>query len=143
MSIKSEWRLHELFAADDNPFDKVILSTGLHVDLSGTEDEIFAGIKRSLDLEGRLFNQGITCDLKDGGQDCLECPMYVADRAEEARAPLCRLGRDQRLLEERSVELRAERIVEPFAELAEAVDAFAELAEVPSEYAELLTAAGL
>lgn len=143
MSVKSEWRLNELLSVDDDPFDKVILTTGLHVDLSGSEEEIFTGIKRSLKLEGRLFNDGVTCELKDGGQDCLECPLYVADRAEEPRAPLCRLGRDQRLLEVCHGELVAKRLAEPFTELAEAADAFAEMAEVSPEYDELLTAVGL
>lgn len=143
MSIRAEWRLNELLGCDDDPFSKVILSSGLHVDLTGSEEEIFAGLSRSLELEARLFNRGVTCDLKDGGEDCLTCPMYAADREEEPRAPLCRLGRDQRLLETRCGELTTQRLAEPFAELAEAVDEFAEMAEAPPEYAELLTAVGL
>lgn len=128
---------------NDDPFDSVILSSGLHVDLTGSEEEVFAGLKRSLELESKLDRRGVTCELKDGGQDCLTCPMYVADRAEEVRAPLCRLGRDQRLMEKRCNELSAVRRDEPFTELAEAVDAFEEIGEIEPEYDELLTAVGL
>lgn len=143
MSITAEWRLSELLGCNDNPFDTVILSSGLHVDLTGSEEDIFAGLKRSLELEGSLDRRGITCELKDGGQDCLTCPMYVADRAEEPRAPLCRLGRDQRLMEDRCNELGAERRVAPFIEIAVAAERFMEIGEIEPEYAELLTAVGL
>lgn len=142
MSIRAEWRLNELMGVADDPFDSVVLSTGLTVDLTGTEEEIHEGLRRSLDLEAQLFNAGVTCELKDGGQDCLTCAMYVADRAEEPRAPLCRLGRDQRIMEIKANE-RSEARYGPFQELAASVEEFAEIGEIDAEYAELLTVAGL
>lgn len=121
----------------DNPFDTLILSSGLTVDLTGTEEEVNAGLRQSLALESSLFNRGVTCDLKDGGQDCLTCPMYVADRAEEARAPLCRLGRDQRVIEKRAEELVTVRRA-PLIELADHIDGCMELGH--GAYEELLEA---
>ena len=139
MSVRSEWRLRELLFGEDDPFDSVILSSGLSVDLTGSEEELFDGIRQTLELESRLFNHGVTCDLKDAGQDCLTCSEYVADRLEEKRAPLCRLGRDQRVIEERYKEARAE----PFMELANVADELSEIGHIEPEYAELLTHAGL
>lgn len=140
MSLKAEWRLAELLGVTDtNPFDTVILSSGLPVDLTGSEDELFLGLKRTLELESRLFSKGIICDLKDGGQDCLTCPMYAGDRPEETREPLCRLGRDQRVIEERLIVQRDA----PLVELGAAVDGWSEMGHIEPEYEELLCAVGL
>lgn len=143
MSIRAEWRLQELLGIDDgNPFDRLILSTGLRVDLRGSEEEIERGLGRTLELESRLHNQGITCKLKDDGQDCLTCPVYVGDRPEETGAPLCRLGRDQRVIEDIAEKGNRERRA-PIIELAAIVDRCTELGHLEPEYAELLTAVGL
>jgi hypothetical protein len=139
VSVKSEWRLNELLFGEDDPFDAVILSSGLSVDLTGSDEELFDGIKQTLELESRLFNRGITCHLKDAGQDCVTCGEYVADRSEEKRAPLCRLGRDQRMIEERYKAARAM----PYLELADMADELSEIGWIEPEYVELLTAAGL
>ena len=141
MSLKTEWRLNELLLGSDadDPFEDVILSSGLRVDLTGTEDEVFAGLRQSLALEGTLFEQGVTCELKEGGQDCLTCPLYAGDRPEEARAPLCRLGRDQRVMEERCNKLSHERRA-PFIELAEVYTE--PVPEREPDFDELLVAAG-
>jgi hypothetical protein len=145
MSIKAQWHLEELLGiVDDNPFDSVVLSSGLTVDLTGSEEEIYDGMRRSLEVEAKLYDGGVTCDLKDNGQDCLTCAMYVADRAEEPRAPLCRLGRDQRLMENRHGALRTVRIEAPFLELAALGEEMSEMAPTPTpEYEALLTAVGI
>ena len=112
MGVKAEWQVSRLLLGDQaaNPFEAVTLSSGLHVDLvTATAEELNAAMSRSLQLESRLFDRSVTCELKDGGQDCLECPVYVGDRPEEPGAPLCRLGRDQRKIETRTTDLAAER----------------------------------
>lgn len=125
MTVRSEWNLAKLIQPSaGNPFDRVVTSSGLTVDLTGTEDELRAAFLRTLHIEEDLFNRDITCELKDNEQDCLECSMYVADRQEEPRAPLCRLGRDQRMIEIKTQERRRERfepqvtIIEGYLELA-------------------------
>lgn len=141
MSVRAQWRLSELLGAGDtNPFDTVILSLGLRVDLAGSEDEVFRGLKRTVELEGRLYDKGVTCELKDSGQDCLTCPMYAGDRPEEDREPLCRLGRDQRVIEEH---LAAFKVDNPFAELGAVVEQYTEMGHLEPEYGELLCAVGL
>lgn len=143
MSLKAEWRLAELLGSDEgNPFDTVILSKGLRVDLAGSEEEIFRGLKRTLELESRLYDGGVTCDLKDGGTDCLTCPMYAGDRPEETREPLCRLGRDQRVIEEHLSTFTAKRNA-PLVELGNVADEYTEIGHIEPEYEELLWAVGL
>lgn len=135
--IKADWRLAELIETADDPFDTMIFSSGLWVDLTGSEDEVFEGIKQSLDLESALFDRGIVCAMKDEGQDCLTCQHFTA-RSDEARSPLCLLGRDQRTIEK---EYQARK--EPVRELAGRVDEWSEIGHLSDEYAELLTAVGL
>ncbi len=143
MSVRAQWRLAELLDTDDgNPFDTVILSAGLRVDLTGTEDEMFRGLRRTLELESRLYGKGITCELKDGGQDCLTCPMYAGDRPEEEREPLCRLGRDQRVIEAQLEGVKADRNA-PLIELCAVADEYTEIGHLNEEYGELLCAVGL
>lgn len=135
--IKADWRLAELAESAADPFDTMILSSGLTVDLTGSEEEIHRGLARSLALEEALYNRGITCQLKDGGQDCLTCPSFTT-RTDEARAPLCLLGRDQRTIENEAQARRA-----PVTELAGRVDEWTEIGHLGDEYVELLTAVGL
>lgn len=138
MSIRADWRLAELDASTDDPFDKVILSTGLQIDLSGDEESLREGLRESLLVEGSLFDRGVTCTLKDGGQDCLTCPSYTAN-AEQTRSKLCRLGRDQRALVLRAEALKDERLG-PFMELLAWAEPYAELGYLEDEYVELLAA---
>jgi len=127
MSIKAEWRLAELDLSSDDPFDTVILSSGLTVDLTGDEQQIHDGLRQTLDLEARLFNRGVTCDLKDGGQDCLTCHHFTAERT-EPRMPLCRLGRDQQTLLKHA-EAWSEMKFKPYRVLGGRFQAFAEISE--------------
>lgn len=135
--IKADWRLSELIESADDPFDTMIFSSGLRVDLTGSEDDLYEGVKASLALEEELFDRGVTCAIKDEGQDCLTCTHFTA-KTDETRAPLCLLGRDQRTIEK---ELGARK--EPVRELAGRVDEWSEMGHLDDEYAELLTAVGL
>ncbi len=106
MGIQADWRLAELEAESDDPFDTVILTSGLSIDLTAGEDAVYDGLRQTLQIESRLFNRGVTCSLKDGGQDCLTCEEFSR---EGERAALCALGRDQRVIQQRCERLAAER----------------------------------
>lgn len=135
--IKADWQLSALADLPDDPFDTVVLSTGLTVDLTGSKQEIEAGLSRSLQMEGALFSRGITCELKDGGQDCLTCTSYTSS-PEEPRSRLCLLGRDQRMIEKAH-----DVCVAPLREIADRAEDWSEAGHLTPEYAELLTAVGL
>ena len=136
MGIRAEWRLAELEAdASDDPFDNVILTTGLTVDLRGGEAAVHDAIRQTLQLESRLFDRGVGCDLKDNGQDCLTCEVFTND-PHEARAPLCVLGRDQHTLLHRAEEMQTTR-QRPYKALGTAYASMAALAR-PYERTTLL-----
>lgn len=136
-SVRADWRLAELEDDGDDPFDTVILSAGLDVDLDGPEAGLYEAIRRTLHIESRLYNQGIECTLKEQGQDCLTCPEFTA-RPDQQRAPLCLIGRDQKVIERADVVRRL-----PLKELAGFAEELSEIGHLPEEYAELLTARGL
>lgn len=141
MSVKARWRLAELIDEDDDPFDAVILSSGLQVNLAGSEEELFVALRETLRIESMIFNRGIVCALKDEGQDCRSCPVQQLDRDVPLSA-LCRLGKDQHQIQERTEALASARRLERWGELAHLADELSELVHLQDADAELLTAAG-
>lgn len=139
-SVKAEWHLADLADSDD-PFGSVVYSTGLEIDLNGSEGELATAVVQLLKIEGNMASAGLTCTLKDDGQDCLSCPMATLDAA-EPRSVLCRLGKDQCTIEQLCAERTRER-TEPVQELADIADSAMEMGHLPDDLAELLTSVGL
>jgi hypothetical protein len=127
MSIRAKWNLEAFLDAEDDPFDMVVYSSGLVVDLTGTDEQLHAALADTVRLEGLLYDRGLTCDLKEGGQDCLSCPMPQMNPAERL-AKLCRLGKDQFNIMAR-LETRKLARVAPLVEIGRSVEEFVELAE--------------
>lgn len=138
---RTEWHLAELSSGEADPFADAVYSVGLDVDLGGSEEELSAALKRLLDRESRLFNVGMTCDLKDGGQDCRTCPVATLE-ASEPRSRLCRLGKDEFAIADRLQTFATERF-EAREEVAEAADELSEVGHLDDELSELLTGVGL
>jgi hypothetical protein len=113
--------------AQDDPFDSVVYSSSLVIDLTGTEDELHAALAATLKVEGKLFAHGLVCELKHQGQDCLSCPSSHIDPAERL-SRLCRLGKDQFNIMGRLEDRRQARIA-PLVELGRSVEEYVELAE--------------
>jgi hypothetical protein len=132
------WHLSDLSDIGD-PFDATFF-TGIRVDLTASVDELAKLFSDLLLREGTLLHRGITCHWKDDGQDCLTCE-HATLNPEERRSQLCRLGKDQSLVEKRYDLLMAERT--RYDDLALEVDAATELGHLPDDLAELLTQVGL
>lgn len=138
--VKTEWHLAAAVVTDD-PFATVVYSSGVTLDLTASEDELveqWMGLTRR---EANLFARGVVCELKDAGQDCRTCPMATLD-AEEPRSTLCRLGKDQAVLEARVKELGETRRA-ALDEFVAEIDLATELGHMPDELAELATSVGL
>jgi hypothetical protein len=133
--IRTEWHLAELVTTGD-PFEGTAYS-GVEIRLDGSVAELSINLQRLLDQEEGLFKFGLTCDLKDAGQDCRSCPMATVN-PDERRSALCRLGKDQCALSE-----RIETVHAPLQEIGEHVGVFMEMGQLDGEYAELLEAVGL
>lgn len=140
--VRTEWHLAELASSDPDPFSEVVYSAGISFDLNASEDELVRVWGRLLKREGRLYQKGTQCELKqERGMDCLRCPQATLDPT-EARSVLCRLGKDQRTLE-RAIEDKTRTRRAPLEELARVVDEVTEVGHLDDELAELLTAVGL
>lgn len=90
---------------------------GLEIDLRQSPEELHRALESTVRRETRLYNAGLTCDLKMNGQSCHSCPMFT-DSPDECRAALCLIGRRQEDLL-RAIDTKAHPVSE-FVELAEA-----------------------
>jgi hypothetical protein len=140
VSVRADWRLADLLDEAD-PFENVIYSSGLQVDLDGSEEDLVAALQKALRIEGRLDAIGLSCPLKDGGQDCLTCRQSSTDR-QVPLTKLCELGKDQQTLVRRMDDTEKRRRA-PLMELVGAIDGFSEIGHLDGAYDELLTAVGL
>jgi hypothetical protein len=139
--VKADWRLADLLDEGDDPFAEIIYSSGLSVNLNGSDEELQKALVDTIHREGRLWEKGITCPLKDAGQDCLSCSVAVMDPAEQL-SRLCRIGKDQRTILQVG-ERRRDALTAPLRELAASVEPFVEMGDLDPAYAELRTAVGL
>lgn len=139
--IKAVWHLAELSDAEEDPFQAVAYSVGVTLDLTADEDGLYEQVKALLRREQRLHSSGVSCPLKDGGQDCLTCPSATLDPA-EPRSRLCRLGKDQRTVQQRHEERSRERRA-PLRELAAVAEEASLLGHLDDDLSELLTEVGL
>lgn len=126
--------------ANADPFGNVVYSAGVTLDLTASEEELADVFKDLLLREGTLLQKGITCKLKDGGQDCLHCPAATLD-ASEPRSVLCRLGKDQCTVEQAYWAKNDARLA-PIRELAALASECAEIGDIPEELVMLLTEVG-
>lgn len=68
----------------------------LPVNFDTPSEELQQRLGRLYAREGRLFNAGITCPVKDSPEtSCNACPFSQAEKPDEARCGLCRIGIDQ------------------------------------------------
>jgi hypothetical protein len=127
VSIRAQWHLEQFLDAKDDPFDTVVYSSGLVVDLTGTDEQLHSALAETVRLEGLLYNGGLRCDLKEEGQDCSTCPVSQMNPAERL-SRLCRLGKDQCNIVGRLEERKQARVA-PLVELGRSVEEYVELAE--------------
>lgn len=101
MGAQANWHLAELDLEDPlgdepDPFDMPIEEVGDPIDLSDVRGRLELRLKELLDREGKLYNRGVTCPLRDRTDTtCLGCPVNKAADTEHRLGPLCRCGREQ------------------------------------------------
>jgi hypothetical protein len=143
VSTQTEWHLTALTGqAAVDPFAQTAYSTGTVLDLTISEDELFDQLKVLTRREARLYDKvGLSCELKDHGQNCRTCSMATLD-THEPRSRLCRLGKDQFLVADRCQTLAQERSAS-YREIGELASEYSEMGHLGDDLAELLTSAGL
>lgn len=138
---RTEWHLAELSSIEADPFATAAYSAGITIDLTSPEPMLFDVLKALLDREGRLYVDGVRCDLKDAGQDCRTCTASSHDPG-DGLALLCAVGKDEMAVAERAGALATHRLA-PMREIAEIADEFSELGHLDPALVDWLTGIGL
>jgi hypothetical protein len=104
MGIGANWHMGGATpaASDDapDPFADGASTAPSLPTIEASEEELFDLLGRLLKREGRLFNLGIMCPLKDKGECvCSACPISHHNDPESDLFHLCQIGRDQELVE--------------------------------------------
>lgn len=107
--VKAQWFNDVAFDEDEDfdPFE--VQERGLPIEIGNEEARVAKSIQKSLEKEGRLDEQGITCAIKDRPDTtCWACPVFTSD-SNNPLSVLCRLGREQDRLVTRAAQLQEER----------------------------------
>lgn len=105
---KANWH-NDIIVDDDDSDPFEVHERGLPIEIGDEEARVSQAIVRSLEREGRLADQGITCAIKDRPDTtCWACPVYKPPSSPHPISVLCRLGREQDRLVTRAVQLRVE-----------------------------------
>lgn len=139
--IRTEWHLADLTDADVDPFATVLPEPSAEVDLTASPEELEQVLRELLYTEGNYEAMGLTCRLKDGGQDCRTCSRATSS-SDDPMAALCGLGKRQAAIAGRAQELSAHRL-RPALELAQLAAECSELGHLDADEVAALDAAGL
>lgn len=86
----------EVDVSAPDPFAAPVQERGTRIDLREPTAALELRLAELIAREGRLFNAGITCAIKDRVDTCCSaCPVCVAHLREERLSTLCRVGREQ------------------------------------------------
>lgn len=101
MSARADWHTLDLAAlvreeGEFDPFSAPVEELGERIDLSSPSDRLQVRLSQLLEREGALWNQGVTCPIKDRPDtSCNACPVSQHADFEQPLGMLCRIGRDQ------------------------------------------------
>jgi hypothetical protein len=139
--IKADWRLAELLEINNDPFEDVILSSGLTVNLDGTDEELAEAFVALRDRERKIASEGIKCELRESGYNCADCKVAQLQRT-HPMSSLCRMGKDMETVwavhDRRETARR-----EPIQALIELADECSEIGHVDDELLDWILGAGV
>jgi hypothetical protein len=131
----ANWQLAEILDQQENPLSATILSSGLSLDLDGPEEQLEAAFTELLLKEANMRKSGLSCDLKDNGQQCCTC-QHAQLKPGEAKRRLCRAGRDLETIWSAG-ERKREKTSGELLDLVALAEEYSEL-EPNAEFTELL-----
>lgn len=87
-ATRANWHVPAIVVAAEDPFGDIpVEQTGVAVHLDDV-GELELALVELIEQEGQLFNQGVTCAIKDrANTSCHACPL-------NDKGDLCRVGRD-------------------------------------------------
>lgn len=91
--VKANWHLADLMPDDSDPMD--VRTVGKPIELDADVARLRMELRGSLSIENRLYNQGISCELKlQDGWSCRTCPHRTED-VEDPLSRICRMSMRQ------------------------------------------------
>jgi hypothetical protein len=112
VSVRARWH-QELAVQDDetDPFRARVEQLGMPIRLTDQMAELNTRLVALVQAEGRLWNIGVRCAVKDRDDStCSVCPLSAHDDPQSPLGQLCRVGRAQEQLATRmAVEREAGR----------------------------------
>lgn len=99
MGVQANWFLGDLDVAEGpdplGPAQTRIEEVGTPIDLDGGQAALNTRLLALLEREGRLFDSGLVCAVKDNPQGCCSaCPIRHRDELDQMTA-LCTIGVEQ------------------------------------------------
>jgi hypothetical protein len=96
MSVQANWFRNDVSLIEEDPFDDGPAS-GTVIDLTGSEAQLAEQVADLLKREGRLWNQGVRCAIKQETENvcCSVCPLSQHANPDSDLHPLCKIGREQ------------------------------------------------
>lgn len=98
MTARANWFTRTTVPVEtgEDPFSMPVEEVGERIDLRDPDATLNLRLTELLLREGRLFDAGITCPIKEfSGSTCHACPVSKAHDREDPKGALCRLGREQ------------------------------------------------
>jgi len=98
MTARANWFVEQIEQLDDadDPFSMPVEEVGKRIDLREPQARLHLRLQELLNREGRLFDAGVTCEIKDRADaTCHACPVSKAHDSADPLGVLCRLGREQ------------------------------------------------
>lgn len=102
MSTKANWFVDQAVPLDDepDPFSAPIQEVGERIDLRDGKAALDLRLRELLRREANLFERGTCCAIKDRtDSSCHACPVSKAHDREDALGVLCRIGREQEVVQ--------------------------------------------
>ena len=95
MPTRTRWH-PEIVVADGDPFEQRVEQLGMPIKLSKGRAELVAQLAELVDHEGRLYNAGVRCQIKDNPNvTCSACPISAHNEEGSSLQALCLVGRAQ------------------------------------------------
>lgn len=105
-SVRAQWHIADP-AADEDPFQRAAPASGVSLDLTMPVEQLRQNLHELLRTEANFDYMGLTCSLKDAGQDCRTC--LASHARSKPMVALCDLGAEQERVLERLGACAADR----------------------------------
>lgn len=107
--VQADWFIDlDTEGEDEDPFD--VVQEGLAIEIGDEVARISKALVKTVEKEGGLYKQGITCAIKDREDtSCWACPVYEGHDKSSALGILCRVGREQERLSTRMAVISEEK----------------------------------